>query len=80
MLALQFKAKGWEGESEWRIRPMGRRSQNPGPFTELRICTPDLVTEVILGSRFDGDAAVLERELRDVGLGTVRVKRSSCRV
>jgi hypothetical protein len=78
MLQFHLKDEGWKDEREWRIRAMGRRSENSKLFTELSICTPDLVTEVILGSRFNGDAVGLEQELREVGLGTVRIKRSSC--
>lgn len=78
LLLFHLKHKQWKDEREWRIRPMVRGDQSSAPFIELPICTPELVTEVILGTRFDGDAGALEKELHDVGLGNVKVKRSSC--
>ncbi len=80
MLQFHLKDEQWQGEHEWRIRAMRHRSQHPGSFTELRICTPDLVTELILGSRYDGEPAAVERELREAGFGGVKVRRSSCRL
>jgi hypothetical protein len=91
-LAMTVKKEHWQEEREWRILIMqprngalrGKRALMPLKRDDgvchfaLPICTPTLVTEVVIGPRCGIDSEVLRRQLNDAGLGLVSVRHSSC--
>jgi hypothetical protein len=90
-LAMTIKENVWRGEREWRIlviqpegenrfKPLTRRNERNDvvSYFELSICTPQLVTEVVLGPRCCADLGELRRELNNAGFDSVRLRRCLC--
>jgi hypothetical protein len=91
-LAMTVKTERWREEGEWRIlimQPRNETLKRKHAFTPLKrddgvcyfalpICSPTLVTEVVIGPRCDADTEMLRHQLDEAGLSLVNVRHSSC--
>ena len=87
-LPLTIKHEDWMKEQEWRIliiqlhgqdrfERLTREDDGVG-FFELPICVPEIVTEVILGSRCTSELTAVQSWLGEAGLPAVAVRQSTC--
>jgi len=87
-LAMTLKKEAYRAEREWRIlviqsRDEGRKQKHHlNSFTRpdgaccfaLPICTPDLVTNVVMGPECSASPDELKRQLSDSGLSSVSIR------